>query len=470
LLSPNLILDGDECVVAFMAKNLYLGRRFDVFFLGQQYGFSLLESVIVVPFYAVFGIGTLAVKLAMLAMWTGGVLLFYRALANINPGTRKLALVVTILFISAPAWAAWSMKARGGYLTSFFLSSLVLYLLFHPSLQARSHIHLLLGFLVVVLYQSQALWLPGLIPFVLYAFLRNKSLKASLFFWAGILPTAILFWYLKKDLHNFYTPYWVLPTLANAKNYIARLPLFVYDNMHGNYFLNTIQKPDFFAAFCSYIYTVLVFGLLVAAPVILIFRMKGTCLVVVSIFSVALTLSYTLLSPLIEPRYLLPLLGYTLLSWYLLLQVLPKEKVLAGGILAFSAINAVATAAFYNFSFDNVREKELKAAINSMEDNSINYLFARNDMFAWQIIFYSGEKILCRGPEMPGRNPAYSLRINEALDSHRKTALIGDNDHPDDYKPLYKNVIIIGHYYLCLYPPKEILVQTFSFTTKAKYR
>lgn len=469
LLSPNLVLDGDECVMAFMAKNIYLGRHLDIFFLGQQYGFSLVESLFIIPFYAILGIGTLAVKLAMLTLWTAAVLFFFHTLVNLNPGRRGLALLATLLFISAPAWAAWSMKARGGYLTAFFLSSLFLYLLFHPRFQARSYVYLLLGCVAVVIFQSQALWLPGLAPFICYVFLRNKSIKAVLLFGAGILPTVLLFWFLKKDLHSFYTPHWELPSFTNVKSYIARLPLFVYDNMHGNYFLNTVQKPDFFAAFCGSAYTTLVFALPVAAVLIWVFRSKESGLFIAATSGVLFTLSYTLLSPVIEPRYLLPLLTYTLLGWYLLLQSLGKSKIFVGGILTFSAFSTVATAAFYNFSFDNVHEKELRAALSTIEADEINYLFTRNDMFAWQIIFYSDEKILCRGPEMPGRYPPYSTQVNDAFENHLKTALIGDNDHTDDYKPLYKDVIVTGHYYLCLYPPREILNETFSFTTKAGY-
>lgn len=43
ILSSNLFLDGDECIVGLMAKHLFEGIEFPLYFYGQFYGFSLLE-------------------------------------------------------------------------------------------------------------------------------------------------------------------------------------------------------------------------------------------------------------------------------------------------------------------------------------------------------------------------------------------------------------------------------------------
>lgn len=44
LLSPNLLLDGDEATLGLMAKALAHGRELPIFFWGQRYGFSLVEA------------------------------------------------------------------------------------------------------------------------------------------------------------------------------------------------------------------------------------------------------------------------------------------------------------------------------------------------------------------------------------------------------------------------------------------
>jgi hypothetical protein len=44
LLSPNLLLDGDECILGLMAKHVAAGKEFPVFFYGQNYGLASIEA------------------------------------------------------------------------------------------------------------------------------------------------------------------------------------------------------------------------------------------------------------------------------------------------------------------------------------------------------------------------------------------------------------------------------------------
>ena len=46
LLSPNLLLDGDECVIGLMARHMYEGKGFSIFFWGQQYLDSGYASIL----------------------------------------------------------------------------------------------------------------------------------------------------------------------------------------------------------------------------------------------------------------------------------------------------------------------------------------------------------------------------------------------------------------------------------------
>lgn len=96
LASPYLLLDGDECLVALMAKHIYNGTEFPVFFWGQQYGFTLVECIMMLPFYAVLGINAIAVKLAMLSLWTIGVLFLYKTLKLLNKGNEWMPFLLII--------------------------------------------------------------------------------------------------------------------------------------------------------------------------------------------------------------------------------------------------------------------------------------------------------------------------------------------------------------------------------------
>ncbi|MGH2570943.1 MAG: hypothetical protein ACRDGR_06940, partial [bacterium] len=65
-MSPQLGLDGDEAVVALMAKHFREGRGIPWFFWGQSYGFTFPEASLCAAFFAAFGDSALASKSAML--------------------------------------------------------------------------------------------------------------------------------------------------------------------------------------------------------------------------------------------------------------------------------------------------------------------------------------------------------------------------------------------------------------------
>lgn len=121
LASPNLLLDGDEATLGLMARALVDGRELPVFFWGQRYGFSLIEAAAGALAFTVAGTSATALKLAMLALWTTGVVALRAALARSVGGRR--ATVFALVVVTMPAWAVWSMKARGGYLTAFTASA-----------------------------------------------------------------------------------------------------------------------------------------------------------------------------------------------------------------------------------------------------------------------------------------------------------------------------------------------------------
>src|SRR6202034_3462671 len=110
LLSPHLMLDEDECVVGLMAKHLMEGHV-AVFFYGQSYGFTLVESAMISLFSFFGGLNDHSVKLAMLTLWTIGIIFFYKTCKEILlPNNKSAAWLLTLMFVFLPAWAVWSMK------------------------------------------------------------------------------------------------------------------------------------------------------------------------------------------------------------------------------------------------------------------------------------------------------------------------------------------------------------------------
>src|SRR5580704_2578341 len=108
LRSPNLLADGDECVLGLMAKHVAQGREFPIFFYGQHYGLSSVEAVAGALSFVIFGTGALPLKLAMLALWTVGVLFLFLAQSKLLGAGRSFW--ITVVFLLNPAWAVWSMK------------------------------------------------------------------------------------------------------------------------------------------------------------------------------------------------------------------------------------------------------------------------------------------------------------------------------------------------------------------------
>jgi len=129
ILSPYLFLDPDESIMGLMAKHFSEGKVIPYFFYGQNYGFALIEVFIISLFYKTVGISDLSIKISMLLLWIVGVIFFYKTLKQIEPKKHGWTLMLTIfLFVLSPAWAIRSLKAHGGYITSFGLSSVVTYM------------------------------------------------------------------------------------------------------------------------------------------------------------------------------------------------------------------------------------------------------------------------------------------------------------------------------------------------------
>ena len=82
LTSPHLLLDGDECILGLMAKHIAEGRAFPVFLYGQSYGLAVIEAPAGALSFLIAGTGALPLKVAMLALWTVGIVAFFLAVSG----------------------------------------------------------------------------------------------------------------------------------------------------------------------------------------------------------------------------------------------------------------------------------------------------------------------------------------------------------------------------------------------------
>jgi hypothetical protein len=453
LLSPNLLLDGDECVLALMAKHLYQGKDVSVFFYGQAYGFSLAETSVISIFYFFNGINDHSVKLAMLAIWITGVVFFYKTMVSLTSRGSWLPLFICLIFILSPAWAVWSMRARGGYLTSFALTSVVMWLLFGKNACEKSRLFIATGILLVFIYESQPLWLPGLLPFVVYKMFPRPGRK-FLYAAGGLLAAGIPFFFAARaSSHYWQQQIFTFSWPAIVAN-LQQLQLALTEHFQGYYYLWFIIKAP---AVC-YVYACMFVGLmvlLVAVALYMAFRQpRRQLLFLLSVLPLLGCIGYYAFLETYSPRYLLPLTGYACFSLFLLLRQITVQWWACMFCVVLIVPGILAVYSFKDYRIDYVSKADVYSAIHYAEGTGTYHLFTREGMLQWPIIFYSNEKVIARYTPDTDRYPAYIQAVNNALYNGEKTAIIGTE--PVSALPAGKT-ISTGKIFFYPSPDKELL-------------
>lgn len=461
LLDASTMLDGDESVVALMAKHALQGKELPIFFWGQDYGFSLVEVLFILPFYAVLGVSTIAVKLGMLSLWTIGVVFLYKTMTAIDKGLRPFALILTLVLIFSPAWYIWSMKARGGYLTAFTLTSIVLYLVYTPININKYLRYILVGALTYLIYESQLFWLVGLLPLLLYQLLKEKQLLPTLSAILSMAGMFGLFLWIKSSIGSVYTPPRATLTLQMIWDKTIAFPEYVYKTIQGNYYFSYYQPTNGLHTAFAKVFTVVILLLFLLAILHLIIRRKGFGLFIASTVFIPLTLAYTYPSYFQDGRYLLPITGFALLSVYIYTSQLRPVILLYVGGICLTIIGLLAVMVYpVRFQHRSDR-KDMEGLISRLQKENIHHVYSTETMLAWEIMFYSNEDILSRTFYFPGRYPKYDTAVDKALYTGARTAVFG---WKGEYAEVtLKQVDHEDHYFLSLDPTKQALAPSFYF-------
>ena len=455
LTSDLLLLDGDESIVGLMAKHLYEGKELPLYFYGQSYGFSFIEVLAIVPFYFLFDVSDVSVKLAMLFLWTLGVIFFYKALKRINPRGSLAPFLLTLVFVFAPAWAVWSMKARGGYITSFFLSSLLTYIVFDERKGAACYA--VLGILLVVIYESQPLWLPGLLPILWYGLYRRGSNGWLVFYLlGGIVLASLMFYLLKKDLPNVWSPEGIGLT-SNFLDKVKEIPWHVFIHMTGSHEYFDWIDVGFATSTLAVLYTGLILlGVLFSAY--LLVKRSDTLLLRASASSVMFSLAYLLFCHRIAPRYLLPITGFSFLMFSEIINKIKNTHGLGVFCLALIAFGVVSLNTFGNFEPKWQSGQHIKQLAEYFDKNNIHFVFSRWGFLQWQVMFYSKEKIIARSVPRVDRYPTYISKVDHAFGSGSDTAVLDFSYHVPLAMADRKRLVANNTYLVHLNPSKAELV------------
>jgi hypothetical protein len=426
LRSPNLLIDGDEAVLGLMAKHLAMGREFPIFFWGQHYGFSSIEAMAGALSFLLFGTNAVSLKLAMLVLWTLGILFLFLAQARLVGVDRSFW--ITMVFLLTPAWAVWSMKARGGYLTSFTATAALLWLLVQDRERETLLRWLVAGGLTFVIYMAQPLWLPAVLPFLIVVLLSRRSLLCIVSYLAGPL-VMVLFVRTSSGGLVIGNP--------DVVGSFAPLGQQIYVNLTGTYYLARILDPDPITA----IVAVLWCCVLPAAVLLQLYRLftGRYCLWSHLLFLSACT---TLVSELVllkarDARYLLPLSGLLImLAGIELLDLVDRRLVskrMARGLtLAVLLLGSMSMLEFRDFTYlwrnaqtslsENERMRQIIAYLNA---EGVSHVFSMNGLLDTQLIFYSEEKVVSRWAMGRDRYLPYVDEVDRALADGEPVAVVG---------------------------------------------
>ncbi|MBN9483440.1 MAG: hypothetical protein BGO70_13240 [Bacteroidetes bacterium 43-93] len=460
LCSPNRMLDIDECTVGLMADHQYYKGEISPIFWGQAYGFTLVETTAITAIYAIGGVSDISVKIAMLVLWIIGIVFFYKTL-NLVSKERVIPLLITLLFICSPAWAVWSMKARGGYLTAFTLGWILLYLVMHPAASRRIITWVLAGALISLIYESQALWIPGLLPIIIYRLVKEKKRRFTASFIITALCSFGAFAIYKEQLTVRH--YVVYAEQGDLLQNVLRIPAYLYAHLHGDYFFDYIAAPNAVNASFAILFSILAYGLILIA--IFYSLKKRNSLFVSSALGILLSLLATIPSLKMEPRYMLPVTGCTLLTLQLFLNNLTRLRAAKTSLAVVCITGLTGLLTLHDYSFCKTKRQELLQLISYLEEGNIHHVYVPDWMLQWQIMYYSHEQVIARQQEIPDRCPVYNKSVDKAFYTGKPVAIVGY----DGSLNLPGEQAHIAGYFVYAHPSKELLQQNFTLWPISSY-
>ncbi len=475
LLSPNLLAEGDECLVGLMGMHVAQGHDFPLFFYGQRYGLALVEASAAALSFAIFGVGPVALKAAILAVWIVGALLYFAAFARVLGTARSFW--ITLLLVLMPAWGVTSMKAWSGYVTSFAATGLVIALL--TAAEARRATNwLAAGAATAIVYFAQPLWLPGLLPIVLYYLVSNRRLRDGAVYACGAGVTLGLMAIVKPYWLAGTPEVWFRPDIGNT-HLLASLPAVVEQIRQGLtgsfYFGIAIAAGRMTRAMGALWFALLCVLLLVQVYRILARRfLVWSHLLAASIF-LTIASTWALLDGR-DARYVMaidaPLVFLAGVELYDAADRfhVPARRAVAA-ILFVAAMQAFAMREFAGYTFmwwtntpaSASEAKTLSTVIGYLESRGITRVYSMNGLLQWTITFYSRESIVARWKGNRDRYPPYITAVDRALEAGRPVAIVGYTGYTYGLEKLVHDpasiVDIDGKYYVYLAPDRDLLTR-----------
>lgn len=437
LLSRNLLLEGDECILGLMATHLSQAREFPLFFYGQRYGLAIVETPAAAVSFLIFGPGAVPLKIAILSVWIVGVWFYFLAFSRPLGAARSFA--VSMLLVLMPAWAATSMKAWSGYVTAFSATGLALYLITRND-NRRAMPWVATGAVSGAIFFSQPLWLPSLAPIVAFYLWTSRRLRFWLSFGAGALLAVSAVYVVKVFAFAGEVETWTRPPAGNA-HLLASVPGLLRQlqvNLTGSYYFGTIVPAGPATAAAAYLWLA-VFAVGAVLQIYRLFTRRYLPWSHLLFASVLATLAANwILLEWRDARYVLAVNApLAFMAGFELFDLTDRFRIptarYATVIVVVLALQAVSLTEFRHYSYmwwsntasSPSEARTLRKVIDYMRSRGVTHAFAMNALLQWPITFYSNETVLARWKAASDRYPPYIRKIDRALERGDTVAIVG---------------------------------------------
>lgn len=429
LLSRSLPLDGDEAILGLAAAQLVEGRTLPVFFPGQRYGFSLLEAATGAASFGIFGVSEPALRGAMLLLWTLGA--FFTVLAVRELAGRRATLPAVALIVFCPAWGLWSTKARGGYVTAFLLTGVLLHLVARartrPSGSTAASVAL--GACAGLLLFSQPIWLVCLAPLLALAASAQRGgerIAAAAGFGAIV---AVL--YAASQASTFVYTAGLLRDV-DVVHALFALPERVWVCLSGLHVSGVRPSVGPLAAVAATAWCLLLLATLAWAGRrlqrsrsldVVTALAAGVVAVLAGSLAIGADFAFRYLLPIATPIAVMAAIGW---------RALPalrgrRATALGAGAVALVGMGAfVDQAALGRHADGDAPEPALvRALVEALTERGIAHVYSSDPLFQWNLMFASDRRILVRWTPARDRMPEIPPAVDRARREGRPTALVG---------------------------------------------
>ena len=474
LASRNLLAEGDECVVGLMGLHVARLHDFPLFMYGQTYGLAIVETPAAAVSFALFGPSAVTLKLAILAVWIAGAVFYFRVFSRVL-GTAR-GFWIALLLVLMPAWAVTSMKAWSGYVTAFAAAAVAMDLIVRND-ERRAGPWLGAGLATTVIYFAQALWLPALLPIVLYYLVDSRRIRCWTAYISGTLGL-----FAGIELMVAYWPplteVWFRPPVGNP-DLLASLPALAaqfYVCLTGSFYFGDAVPPGPFttaaavfwcAAFCA---ALLLQAYRLATRRHLLWSHLLAAAIVLTLLANWILLDHR------DGRYMMavnaPLVFLAGVELFDLTDRfrIPWRRAIAA-ILLVAVIQAAAMREFAGYSYTwwttpasgPSETQTLRKLIGYLEARGVKHAYAMNLLLSWPIAFYSNEEIVARSKGGRDRYQPYITAVDRALEAGRPVAIVGYAGYTYGLEKLVPDpsaiVEIDGKYFVYMSPDRELLAR-----------